>query len=171
MPFGSCAGVNAEEHELADERIVPELERETGELGLVVDDGLDRLAVAVLTLHRRNVDRAREVIDDAIEQALHALLLEGGAGDHAGELQRDRGLADAEHAARRRVISSPLRYFSAMTSSKSETASISLSRYSLAWAVMFVRNLASSTGFMPSGSVGSSSKDVGDVLHEIDRGR
>ena len=34
---------------------------------------------------------------DAVEQALHTLLLEGGAGEHAGELQGNGGLADAEH--------------------------------------------------------------------------
>ena len=64
---------------------------------LVVDDGLDGLAVAVLALHRRDVDRARQVVDHAVEQALDALLLEGRAGDDAAELERDRGLADREH--------------------------------------------------------------------------
>ena len=58
---------DAEENDFADERIGPELESETSHLGLVVDDSLDFFAIAVLPLHRRNVDRARKVINDAVD--------------------------------------------------------------------------------------------------------
>ena len=58
----------------------------------------------VLPLHRRHIDRARQVIDDAIEQALHALLLEGGAGNHAGEIRAKSSPCGRRASARRRVI-------------------------------------------------------------------
>ena len=90
------AGVDAEEDELADKGVGPELEGEAGELALVVDHRRDLLAVAVLALHRGHVDRARQVVDDAVEQALDALLLEGRAGHDAAEIERDRRLADRE---------------------------------------------------------------------------
>ena len=63
--------------ETTDEWIVPKLKGQTGELGFIVDDRLDWLAIAILAMHRRNVDRAWEIIDDAIKETLDALLLEG----------------------------------------------------------------------------------------------
>ena len=43
------------------------------------------------------VERIGQIVDDAVEQALHALLLEGGTGNDAAELEGDRRLADADH--------------------------------------------------------------------------
>jgi len=70
------AGIDAEEHETTNERVVPKFEGKASQLGLVADDGLDRVAIAVLTLHRRNVDGAWKIINNAIEETLHTLLLE-----------------------------------------------------------------------------------------------
>src|ERR1035437_6952807 len=84
--LGQFPGINAEENNLTNERIGPEFEREPSKLALVVDHGLDFLAVAIMALHRRNVDGARQIIHHAIEEALHALLLERRAGDDPGEL-------------------------------------------------------------------------------------
>ena len=71
------ACVNAEKYETTDERIVPQLESEAGKLGLVVNNSLNLITIAVLTLHGRNVDGARQVIDNAVKEALYALFLEG----------------------------------------------------------------------------------------------
>ena len=42
----------------------------------------------------RHVERRRQVIDDGVEQRLHALVLEGGAAQHRIERAGDHGLAD-----------------------------------------------------------------------------
>ena len=92
------AGVDAEVRQLADVRVGHDLERERRErlrparharcsscLGLRVDAD-----------HRRHVERARQVVDDRVEQRLHALVLEGGAEQHRRDLVGDR--AGAERA-------------------------------------------------------------------------
>ena len=48
-------------------------------------------------LHRRNVHRARQVVDDRIEQRLHTLVLEGGATEHRHDLAGDGRLPDGPH--------------------------------------------------------------------------
>ena len=45
-------------------------------------------------LHRRHVDRRRQVIDDGVEQRLHAFVLERGAAQHREELAFNGRLAD-----------------------------------------------------------------------------
>ena len=107
VALAQLAGIDAEEDELADEGIAPELERERAELAVVIRERLDRLAViGVLALGRRNVERAREIIDDRIEQVLHALVLEGGATDDGTELVGDGLAADAglEHLGGDRLL-------------------------------------------------------------------
>ena len=42
----------------------------------------------------RHVERAGQVVQDRVEQGLHALVLEARAAQHRGELDRQRGLAD-----------------------------------------------------------------------------
>ena len=81
---------------------------------------------------RRDVERRRQVVDDGVEQRLHALVLEGRAAE-------DRDAIDWSMVARRSaplssssVISSPARYFSSRRSSVSATASTSFSRSSCA---------------------------------------
>ena len=46
-------------------------------------------------LQRRNIQRRRQIIDDRVEQRLHALVLERRAAHHRNELERRRALADA----------------------------------------------------------------------------
>ena len=41
-----------------------------------------RVVMRLVTLNRRDVERRRQVIDDGIEQVLHALVLEGGPAQH-----------------------------------------------------------------------------------------
>ena len=91
VPFAQLAGINAEEHELADEWVAPQLEGERAELGVVVSRSLHRLAcVGVLALGRRNVERARQIIHDRVYEVLHALVLEGRASSDWDKPVRDR---------------------------------------------------------------------------------
>ena len=83
------ARVDAEVRQLADVRIGHHLERERGER--LVVGGLARqlvLRARVDAVDRRHVERARQVVDDRVEQRLHALVLEGGAEQH----RRDRAV-------------------------------------------------------------------------------
>jgi hypothetical protein len=95
--LGELAGIDAEEDELADEGIGPELERERTELGVVVRGGRDFfLAVVRVDAHGRgNVERAGEIIDDGVDQELDALVLEGGTADDGDKLVGDGQAADA----------------------------------------------------------------------------
>ena len=43
--------------------------------------------------HRQHVERAREVVDDRVEERLHALVLEGGAREHGRDPAGERALA------------------------------------------------------------------------------
>ena len=57
---------------------------------------VDRLVgVRVHAPGRRNIDRAREIIDDGIDEILDALVLESGTADNRDELVRDGLAADA----------------------------------------------------------------------------
>ena len=70
--------VHAEKRQLAHEGVVHQLERERRErLGV---RGLPRLRLTGLgvdPLHRRDVERRREIVDDGVEERLDALVLEG----------------------------------------------------------------------------------------------
>ena len=101
------AGVDAEVGELADERVGHHLEDERRERR--VDRGGPRqllLGLRVDALDGRDVERAREVVDDRVEQRLHALVLEGGAEQDGGEGARERAGAEraADHLGRDRVL-------------------------------------------------------------------
>ncbi len=102
-PRRHLAGIDAAEGDRADEGIVHDLEGEHGErlvvrrtaddlfLGLEVD-ALDRLAIG----------RRRQVVDDRVEQRLHALVLERRAAEHRMEgahLHRE-----AHETAQRRLV-------------------------------------------------------------------
>ena len=82
------ARVDPEEGQPADVRVGRDLERQRRERRVVVRlADLERLVVLrQVPLHRRDVDRARQVVDDRIEQRLHALVLEGGAAEHRHDL-------------------------------------------------------------------------------------
>ena len=98
---GELARVDAEVGELADVRVGHDLEGERRE-GLVVGGWrvngglvLGILDLAALdALDRLHVERARQVVDHGVEQRLHALVLEGGAGEHRGDRDVERRLAD-----------------------------------------------------------------------------
>jgi hypothetical protein len=47
-----------------------------------------RLFVRVDALDRRDVERRRQVVDDRVEQRLHALVLERRAAEHRHDLRR-----------------------------------------------------------------------------------
>jgi hypothetical protein len=75
--------IDAVEKELAYEGVRSELEREADELLVVAGIDLDGLAIVAMAYRRRNVERAGKVVDDAVENLLDALVLEGRAGDDA----------------------------------------------------------------------------------------
>ena len=93
---GERAGVDPEVGELADVRVAHDLERERGErLGVVrVADQL-LLALDVGAVDRRDVERARHVVDDRVEQRLDALVLERGAAEDRDGAGLDGGVAEA----------------------------------------------------------------------------
>ena len=78
------ARVDAEEGQVADERVGRDLERQRRERLLVIGVTLTFRFVVVQALDRGHIDRRRHVIDHRIEHRLHALVLECGAthGDH-----------------------------------------------------------------------------------------
>ena len=75
----------------ADERLVV--------VGLALEllDALD-----VDALIGGDVERAGQVVDDRVEQGLHALVLERGAAEHRDDLAGDGGVRGAPCAGRRR---------------------------------------------------------------------
>ena len=93
LPVGELAGVDAEVGELADVGVAHDLERERGERLVVVGLALE----LVVALARRcpviggDVDRARQVVDDRVEQRLHTLVLERGAAEDGHDLAGERG--------------------------------------------------------------------------------
>ena len=93
--LGELARIDAGEGERADERVVHDLEREHRQRLVVVGVTLDLgIGLGVDALDGRNIGRRRQVLDDGVEQRLHALVLEGRAAEHREELDRDRALAD-----------------------------------------------------------------------------
>ncbi len=50
--------------------------------------------IRVDAVDRRHVERAGQIVDDRVEQRLHAFVLEGGAAQHREEGAGDHGLAD-----------------------------------------------------------------------------
>ena len=84
-------------------RVVGDLEgqhRQRLGVGRVTLDFL--VAVGHRALDGRNVDRRRQVVDHAIEQRLHALVLEGRATEHREH--RDVAGALADQATQRLVV-------------------------------------------------------------------
>ena len=70
------AGIDAEERQVADERIVQDLERQRRERLVVIGLARDRLAVRIDALDVGHLDRRGHELDHRIEQRLHALVLE-----------------------------------------------------------------------------------------------
>ena len=53
------------------------------------------MRVRIHSDRRRNVERARQIIDHRVDEILHALVLERGAADDRHEFVRDRLATDA----------------------------------------------------------------------------
>ena len=88
--------VATEERELADERVRHDLECKTGERRRIAGFALfDGNAVHERALDVRNVERGRHIVDDSVEQFLHALVLERTAAGHGIDLHFDREFADS----------------------------------------------------------------------------
>ncbi|VWM20932.1 hypothetical protein BLA6992_07557 [Burkholderia lata] len=87
------ARVDAEEDQLADERVGHDLERECRELLVVGRTAFRLLAIFEFTRNRRDVDRRRQEIDHGVEHTLHALVLERGTAQHRLDFARDRTVA------------------------------------------------------------------------------
>ncbi len=101
------AGVDAEVRQLPDVRVRHDLECERRERRLRVGGPLlVAAALRVGALHRRHVERARQVLDDGVKQKLDALVLEGGAEQDRRDLVGERAGADgaADHLGRHRRL-------------------------------------------------------------------
>ncbi len=83
------AGIDPDERELPDKRVGHQLERERGKLFVVLRITHDFPVVVVDPGNRRNVHGRRQELDDRVEHALHALVLERGAAQHGDDLTGD----------------------------------------------------------------------------------
>jgi len=93
--LGQGARINAQEGQRTDERVVHDLERQARE-GRVVRRlaAVGLLGVGVDALHVGDVERRRQIVDDRVEQRLHALVLECRAAQDRRERLAQRALAD-----------------------------------------------------------------------------
>jgi hypothetical protein len=83
-------GVDADEGELADERVGHDLEDERAEGRVVGRRALEEISRLRVVRHRgRDVDRGGKVVHHGVEQRLDALVLEGGAAHHREEPHAD----------------------------------------------------------------------------------
>ena len=80
------AGVAAQERKVSDERIGCNLECKSGERLIVARLALIGLAVELLALDRRNVNRRRQILDNCIEHCLNALVVECGSAGNGDNL-------------------------------------------------------------------------------------
>ena len=79
-----AARVNAEVRELADIRVHGDLESESRERLVVAGQPGDFFAVGPDARHGRHIQRRRQVLDDGVQQRLHAFVLEARAAEHRG---------------------------------------------------------------------------------------
>ncbi len=93
------ARIHADERQLADKRVGHDLEHQRRKRLVIGGRELFGYCgvIGQHALHRRNIERRRQIIDHRIEQVLHALVLERRAADHRENLLRDGRLADARH--------------------------------------------------------------------------
>ena len=102
------ARVDAEVGELADEGVGRDLEGERRERLGVVGVAHGRAVLLALdgleALDRRHVERARQEVDDRVEQRLDALVLERRAAQHRRQLDLERRLADRRDQELRRDL-------------------------------------------------------------------
>ena len=91
------AGVDAEEGQVADERVGRDLERQRRRTARRRAAGRVAFASSFsrMPLIGGISDGRRQVIDDRVEHGLHALVLERGAAQHRHDLARERARAQA----------------------------------------------------------------------------
>ena len=95
MPELDMTRIDAREGDRADERIVHDLEGEHGEGFFVTRQAQHFFAgIDVDALDRLAIDGRRQIVDDGVEQRLHALVLEGGAAQNRNEGDVADRLAD-----------------------------------------------------------------------------
>ena len=88
------ARIHADVGEVTDVLVGHQLEHERAEGLVVVGLAQHRfLGLRVHALNRRHVERRRQVVDDGVEQRLHALVLERRPAQHRNELQPQGGRA------------------------------------------------------------------------------
>ena len=81
------ARIHADERQLTDKRIGHDLEGQRRKRRLVVGGTLDFLAgVGIFAFDRRNIERRRQIVDDRVQQRLHAFVLESRSADHREHL-------------------------------------------------------------------------------------
>jgi len=127
--------VNAGQTPAGRHTVAPQLERSAAVFSGRRLDG-HFLALAVLALGLRDIERVGPVVDDAVEQALYALLLKAEPGMTPVNLERTVALRMPTMSSLARWRG-PLRYFSAITSSLSATDFEGASRYFFAAAAKF----------------------------------
>ena len=90
-------GVHADEGELAEERVRSDLEGQCRErlFGGRLAGQFLLFVAGIVTDHRRDVERVRQVVDHGVEHRLDAAVLERGTTEDRVELGVDRHLADA----------------------------------------------------------------------------
>ena len=94
LALGQLARVDPDVGQLADVGIGHDLERQRREGLDCRRPALELLdALDVHALGRRDVDRARQEVDDGVEHGLHALVLERRAAQHGHHLAGDGGVA------------------------------------------------------------------------------
>ena len=92
--FHNDTRIYAEEAKLSDERVGHDLECQRGERRFVGRRAFVLfLGFGVYTLDSGNVERRRHIVDNRVEQFLHALILIGSAADNRNDLVGDNGLA------------------------------------------------------------------------------
>ena len=148
------ARVDAEVGQSADVGIAHDLERQRGERLIVGRLAFDRLAFGGLAGHRRQINRRRQVVDDGVEQRLHALVLERGAvqdrHDHARRVvpvaqSHVVHVFGGDRSLRRRTSRGSF-------SSKVDSVSISSPRYGLGLHRACLRGCRSTSNLAPSSS-------------------
>mmetsp|Transcript_17040 Transcript_17040/g.30531 ORF Transcript_17040/g.30531 Transcript_17040/m.30531 type:complete len:528 (-) Transcript_17040:940-2523(-) len=87
-------GVDTGEGEGSDVRIGGDLEREGRERLVVAADAHGLLSVLGFSLDGFDLGRGRQVVDDGVEQRLHALVLESSSEEDRHESEIERSLAD-----------------------------------------------------------------------------
>ena len=92
-PLCQRARVNAEERQVADMRVVHQLERQRRELRAIGRlAALVRAGIDVVTRNGPDIGRRRQVVEHGVEHGLDTLVLERGATEHRDQLAFDRSL-------------------------------------------------------------------------------